>query len=86
MGIVSECRHKIIQAKVKKLIWKTLDQQGITSSGLRVLCKKKVAELKSEHDYHVMSWVGRAVTILIKEDRARIAFDDTGELKFFACS
>ena len=84
MVIQSECKHKIIQAKVKKVIKKELSQQGTTSARLRVLCKKKVAELKSEHDYHIMSRVGRALTVLIKEGDARIGYDDVVVLKFFA--
>jgi hypothetical protein len=84
MAIVNECEQKIIQGKVKKLIQKSLDQKGISSIGLRELCKRKVKELKTEHDYVIMNHVGRVVTMLIKDGKARIGYSDTIVLRFYA--
>ena len=84
MATVNECRQKVIQAKVKKLIWKSLDQEGTSTLALIVLCRGKIKELKTEHAYRVRNWIGRGVTMLIKEDRARIAYDGIGVLKFFS--
>ena len=83
MARVDECEQKVIQAKVKKLIWKSLDQKGASTLDLVALCRGEIKELKAKHSYRVLNWIGRAITMLIKEDRARISYDSIGVLKFF---